>query len=92
MQTLIDDGNLEELFLHEGSHISLDRLIEVHYRIIKYLSFKIGRCTSNAILNFDQGTDEWLCARQQDKAFISTYARDNVARLTFNSLAALFKS
>jgi len=52
--TLIDDGNLEELFLHEGSHISLDRLIE--------------------------GTDEWLCARQQDKAFISTYARDNVAR------------
>ena len=35
MQTLIDDGNLEELFLHEGSHISLDRLIEVYYRIIK---------------------------------------------------------
>ena len=87
MQTLIDDGNLEELFLHEGSHISLDRLIEVHYRIIKYPP---GRYTSNAILNFHQGTDEWLCARQQDKAFISTYARDNVARLTFNSLAALF--
>ena len=80
MQTLIDDGNLEELFLHEGSHISLDRLIEVHYRIIIYFSFKIGRYTSYAILNFDQGTDEWLCARQQDKAFISTYARDNVAR------------
>jgi len=51
---LIDNGNIEELFLHEGSHISLDRLIE--------------------------GTDEWLCARQQDKNFISTYARDHVTR------------
>ena len=52
MQTLIDDGNLEELFLHEGSHISLDRLIEVHYRIIKYLSFKFGRYTSYAKIEF----------------------------------------
>ena len=30
IQRLIDNGNIEELFLHEGSHISLDRLIEVH--------------------------------------------------------------
>ena len=42
IQRLIDNGNIEELFLHEGSHISLDRLIEVHKLSLKILllSFK----------------------------------------------------
>ena len=42
IQRLIDNGNIEELFLHEGSHISLDRLIEVHKISLKLLllSFK----------------------------------------------------
>ena len=43
IQRLIDNGNIEELFLHEGSHISLDRLIEVHkisLKLLKLLSFK----------------------------------------------------
>ena len=42
MQRLLDNGNIEELFLHEGSHISLDRLIEVHKISLKLLllSFK----------------------------------------------------
>ena len=29
LQMLIDNGNIEELFLHEGSHVSVDSLIEV---------------------------------------------------------------
>jgi len=53
-QELIDTGNVEELFLHEGSHISVDSLLE--------------------------GTDAWLCARQRDNNFISTYAADNPTR------------
>ena len=93
IQRLIDNGNIEELFLHEGSHISLDRLIEVHKISLKLLllSFKkdMKRLKilivdlGNATMNLNQGTDEWLCARQQDKNFISTYARDHVTRFYF---------
>jgi len=50
-QELIDNGNIEELFMHEGSHVSVDSLVE--------------------------GTDDWLCAKQRDNNFISTYARDH---------------
>ena len=31
-------------------------------------------------MNYDQGTDDWLCARQQDNNFISTYAAENPTR------------
>ena len=30
-QELIDNGNIEELFLHEGSHVSVDSLLEVKH-------------------------------------------------------------
>jgi len=48
---LTANGNIEELFFHEGAHVSLDSLI--------------------------YGTDDWLCARQRDQNYISTYARDH---------------
>ena len=38
LQMLIDNGNIEELFLHEGSHVSVDSLIEV-----KSFKFKKSR-------------------------------------------------
>ena len=47
IQRLIDNGNIEELFLHEGSHISLDRLIEVHKISLKLL--KLQSCDTKSL-------------------------------------------
>jgi len=48
------EGILEELFIHEGSHASLDG----YHAIAR----------------------EWICAENDDRKFISTYARDNPGR------------
>ena len=47
---------------------------------------------SKNLMNFDQGTDAWLCARQRDNNFISTYAADNPTRLYEPYLGSKYES
>ena len=37
LQMLIENGNIEELFLHEGSHVSVDSLLEVNHHLGSFL-------------------------------------------------------
>ena len=94
-QELIDNGNIEELFLHEGSHVSVDSLLEVkhHFGPLFCILQKIFIfIKSKNLMNFDQGTDAWLCARQRDNNFISTYAADNPTRLYEPYLGSKYES
>ena len=54
----INEGVIEETFLHEGAHVNLD----------------------SEIYNLT----EWKCARDSDKHYISTYAKEHPLRLVNN--------
>ena len=76
---LMDNGNIEELFLHEGGHVSIDWMFAVPM-LFTSLQCSVLRRTMQCCLQSGSGREDWLCAQQTDRNFISSYAKEHPNR------------